>query len=90
MSSGLALWMTFSSSGSRSRTELIFEETSRMYGSSRTASWRSASVAKVLSDQFKIAADRFKTDGMGDTKPVADNAKAEGRAMNRRVEFTKL
>jgi OmpA-OmpF porin, OOP family len=51
---------------------------------------RSASVAKVLSEQFKITAERFKTDGMGDTKPVADNAKAEGRAMNRRVEFTKL
>jgi outer membrane protein OmpA-like peptidoglycan-associated protein len=51
---------------------------------------RAASVAKVLSDQFKIAADRFTTDGMGDTKAVADNAKAEGRAMNRRVEFTKL
>ena len=51
---------------------------------------RSASVAKVLSTQFKIAADRFTTDGMGDTKPVADNAKPEGRASNRRVEFTKL
>jgi OOP family OmpA-OmpF porin len=51
---------------------------------------RAASVAKVLSDQFKIAADRFQSDGMGDTKAVADNAKAEGRAMNRRVEFTKL
>jgi OOP family OmpA-OmpF porin len=51
---------------------------------------RAAAVAKVLSDQFKIAADRFKTDGMGDTRPVSDNARAEGRAMNRRVEFTKL
>jgi outer membrane protein OmpA-like peptidoglycan-associated protein len=51
---------------------------------------RSASVAAVLSDQFKIAAERFKTDGMGDTKPVASNDKSEGRAMNRRVEFSKL
>jgi len=51
---------------------------------------RAAAVAKVLSEQFKIAADRFTTDGMGDTKTVADNAKPEGRAMNRRVEFTKL
>ncbi len=51
---------------------------------------RAASVAKVLTDQFKIAADRFKTDGMGDTKPVSNNDSAEGRAMNRRVEFTKL
>jgi len=51
---------------------------------------RAASVANVLSEQFKIAADRFATDGLGDTTPVADNAKPEGRAMNRRVEFSKL
>jgi outer membrane protein OmpA-like peptidoglycan-associated protein len=51
---------------------------------------RSAAVAHVLSDQFKIAADRFQTDGMGDTQPISDNEKAEGRAMNRRVEFSKI
>jgi OOP family OmpA-OmpF porin len=51
---------------------------------------RAASVAKVLSDQFKLAADRFTTGGLGDTKPVGSNDSAEGRAMNRRVEFTKL
>ena len=51
---------------------------------------RAASVAKVLSSEFKIAADRFQTDGKGDTKPVSSNTKPEGRAMNRRVEFSKL
>jgi outer membrane protein OmpA-like peptidoglycan-associated protein len=51
---------------------------------------RAASVAKVLSQEFKIAADRFTTDGKGDTEAVASNAKPEGRAMNRRVEFAKL
>ena len=51
---------------------------------------RAAAVAQVLTDQFKIAANRFKTDGMGDAKPIASNDNAEGRAMNRRVEFTKL
>ena len=51
---------------------------------------RAASVAKVLSEQFAVAADRFVTEGMGDTKPVAANTKAEGKAMNRRVEFAKL
>ena len=51
---------------------------------------RAASVAKVLSEQFAIAADRFTTDGKGDTQTVASNAKPEGRAMNRRVEFAKL
>jgi outer membrane protein OmpA-like peptidoglycan-associated protein len=51
---------------------------------------RAASVARVLSDQFKLAADRFATDGKGDTETVASNDTVEGRAMNRRVEFTKL
>ena len=50
---------------------------------------RAAAVAKVLVDQFKIAADRFTTDGKGDSEKVADNTTAAGRAMNRRVEFAK-
>jgi outer membrane protein OmpA-like peptidoglycan-associated protein len=51
---------------------------------------RSASVARVLAEQFKLGADRFKTDGLGDTKPISRNDTAEGRAANRRVEFSKL
>jgi len=51
---------------------------------------RAASVAKVLAEQFAIAANRFATDGKGDTQALASNAKTEGRAMNRRVEFAKL
>lgn len=51
---------------------------------------RAASVAKVLSADFGIAPDRFTTDGKGDTQAVASNAKPEGRAMNRRVEFAKV
>jgi outer membrane protein OmpA-like peptidoglycan-associated protein len=51
---------------------------------------RAASVAKALSAQLGIAADRFETDGKGDTQGLASNAKPEGRAMNRRVEFAKL
>jgi len=49
-----------------------------------------ADAAKALSAQLGIAADRFETDGKGDTQTVASNAKPEGRAMNRRVEFAKL
>ena len=45
-SSGLAACTTFSSSGSRSATLLIFWEVSRMYASSCTASIASASVTK--------------------------------------------
>jgi hypothetical protein len=51
---------------------------------------RAASVAKVLVEQFSIAADRLGTAGKGDTQALADNGKPEGRAMNRRVEFAKL
>jgi hypothetical protein len=46
ITSGRADCMTFSSTGSRSRTAEILELTSRMYGSSRTASIRSGSVTK--------------------------------------------
>jgi outer membrane protein OmpA-like peptidoglycan-associated protein len=51
---------------------------------------RAAAVAKVLASELGIAADRFSTDGKGDTQALASNAKPEGRAMNRRVEFTRL
>ena len=51
---------------------------------------RAASVASVLSTQLGVAAGRFETDGKGDTQAMAGNAKAEGRAMNRRVEFARL
>ena len=50
---------------------------------------RAAAVAKVLTEQLKVASDRFTTDGKGDTEKVADNATAAGRAKNRRVEFAK-
>jgi outer membrane protein OmpA-like peptidoglycan-associated protein len=50
---------------------------------------RAASVARVLSTELGVAEDRFASDGKGDTQAVASNAKPEGRAMNRRVEFAK-
>jgi outer membrane protein OmpA-like peptidoglycan-associated protein len=34
-----------------------------------------------------VAGDRLLSVGYGDTKPIADNKKPEGRAQNRRVEF---
>lgn len=34
-----------------------------------------------------IASDRVTAQGLGSTRPIADNASAEGRANNRRVEI---
>ncbi|MEO5584411.1 MAG: OmpA family protein, partial [Flavobacteriales bacterium] len=34
-----------------------------------------------------VSADRLQSFGHGETMPVADNATAAGRALNRRVEF---
>lgn len=46
--------------------------------------------AKVVSDYLVkkgVAANRIVTKGYGETKPVADNKTAKGRAQNRRVEI---
>jgi outer membrane protein OmpA-like peptidoglycan-associated protein len=50
---------------------------------------RGASVARVLAEEFGIAADRLASDGKGDTEAIASNVSPEGRAMNRRVEFAR-
>lgn len=48
---------------------------------------RAASVAAYLKSQ-KIMPERVITVGMGESRPVADNATSEGRQSNRRVELT--
>ncbi len=48
---------------------------------------RADSVAKYLISQ-KVLPARIETFGMGETRPVASNATAEGRQLNRRVELT--
>jgi len=50
---------------------------------------RARSVANYLKSR-KITPARFETVGFGEKNPVADNATAEGRALNRRVELTLL
>ena len=53
----------------------------------RLSERRADSVAKYLISQ-KVLAARIETFGMGETRPIASNATAEGRQLNRRVELT--
>lgn len=47
---------------------------------------RANAVRNVLVNQYGVGADRVNAVGYGESRPVADNATAEGRAINRRVE----
>ncbi len=47
---------------------------------------RANAVRDVLVDQYGVGSDRVSSVGYGESRPVADNATAEGRAINRRVE----
>lgn len=50
---------------------------------------RAASVMKYLTDNG-IDGKRLKSDGKGDSVPLADNRSEDGRAKNRRVELVKF
>ena len=62
------------SSGSEAYNQLLSEQ-------------RATSVANVLLSEG-IAVERIAARGYGETKPIADNSTAAGRAENRRVEIT--
>lgn len=51
---------------------------------------RSAAVKQFLVKEYGISPQQLFTDGLGESKPVADNTSKEGKAQNRRVEFIKL
>lgn len=51
---------------------------------------RAQAVKKAMTQQYGIASDRITTDGLGQSKPIASNNTAQGKAQNRRVEFIKL
>ncbi len=47
---------------------------------------RANAVRDVLVNQYGVSGSRVNAVGYGESRPVADNATAEGRAINRRVE----
>jgi outer membrane protein OmpA-like peptidoglycan-associated protein len=49
-------------------------------------SQRRATAAKAFLVSRGVPSDRIRTEGMGESEPVASNATAEGQAQNRRVE----
>lgn len=51
---------------------------------------RVLAVAEILTTQFQVNSAQLMSEGFGETKPVAGNNTAEGRAKNRRVELRKL
>ena len=51
---------------------------------------RAASVRAYLMENYKIDGSRLEAKGWGETKPLAANDTAEGKATNRRVELVKL
>ncbi|MBO9635098.1 MAG: OmpA family protein [Chitinophagaceae bacterium] len=51
---------------------------------------RAKAVRAALQSVYGIDVARIETDGLGESKPVSDNATNEGKARNRRVEFIKL
>lgn len=50
---------------------------------------RAQSVMNMLT-KMGISANRLSFKGFGESKPIADNSSAEGKANNRRVEFVKM
>ncbi len=51
---------------------------------------RRADTVKAYLQLYGISQSRLKTTGLGESKPVGDNATEEGRALNRRVELHRI
>lgn len=54
-----------------------------------TLSQKRANAVKMKLVSMGVSANRFTTDGKGETQPISSNDTADGKAQNRRVEFIK-
>ncbi len=51
---------------------------------------RAIAVMRMLSEEYGIGSDRLSVKGLGEQAPIASNATAEGRALNRRVTLRNI
>jgi outer membrane protein OmpA-like peptidoglycan-associated protein len=51
---------------------------------------RAAAIVSLLKSRYRIPSSRVQAAGVGPLAPVANNATAEGRALNRRVELVPM
>lgn len=51
---------------------------------------RATAVKTMLTETYRISAERISVEGKGASAPVAENTTPEGKAKNRRVEFEKI
>lgn len=72
---------------SRIRIEGHTDSTGRAAYNQTLSERRAASVMRRLIDHGGVDADRLSSAGYGPSRPIADNDTAEGRQINRRVEF---
>jgi OOP family OmpA-OmpF porin len=47
---------------------------------------RAELVKRFFVDNFELSADQLTTEGLGEARPIASNATAQGRRANRRVD----
>ena len=73
------------------RSDLLVEGHTDAFGGAsqnqRLSQARSQAIMDYMSEQMRIPTYRIKAVGYGDTRPIANNKSADGRAKNRRIDL---